>query len=510
MGLIYIATLRLNTKQAYIGQTVLSLKERRRQHERNRQVWSLSECNFDRILLNYGILNWDWEILDSNVEDGELHRIEKEFIEIYQKKGYDLFNINHNTKLNPRIDANKRANKKLTATINGRKTWDKENRNAHKARFITGKIKPVFNITLQRKYDSITDLRDIEKISIKTIETLCEEGKPNEKTGFQYAYLDENEKPKLKEGHKQKYPILNKIEIQDIKTKESQQIDIFKAALIIKCRKSALTCMKILNLGGKKDIISCNGYIIFALDDNGNRIETESHKRRLERELLNKENLSIWKWNLNESKWIFEQTVLGANNVSLFLQDKIGGDQQSSYYINKISEILTGKRKHIKGYCITTNTDQPKFKPLIKKNKVIYLNSDGNIKIFDSVMTAGMELGIEPRSITACCRGKINKAVGKRFAWADEKGEPIYTQKHKDYSNNKTGLGKSVYWEEGSKSFNSISELRRHLLSLLDKGDERVVFVPKADKLSKIAKGDLPGEFKDGNIVFKLTLKMIE
>ena len=58
MGLIYIATFRYNTKQVYIGKTVLSLEERKRQHERNNQVWHLNENNFDRIGLSI-ILSFD-------------------------------------------------------------------------------------------------------------------------------------------------------------------------------------------------------------------------------------------------------------------------------------------------------------------------------------------------------------------------------------------------------------------------------------------------------------------
>ena len=54
MGIIYKVTFKQCPNEIYIGQTILSLEERQRQHERNPKVWSLPDYHFDRILLSKG------------------------------------------------------------------------------------------------------------------------------------------------------------------------------------------------------------------------------------------------------------------------------------------------------------------------------------------------------------------------------------------------------------------------------------------------------------------------
>ena len=268
--------------------------------------------------------------------------------------------------------------------------------------------------------------------------------------------------------------------------------------------------MKILNLGGKRNDITCNGFIIFALHENGERIETSNHTRILERIKEDNETIFIWLWNKVEAKWQFEKKVNGYSDASKFLSD-IFDFSKPSFFRNKISEILKGKRTHIKSYTFTSTPEIPNSKPIMKLQPLILLNAkDGrNIK-FENAKTAAEELGVDSRHIIECCNGKLISTGGYRFALADKNNQPIYRKRHNDYLRKITGLGTSVYWVEGEKSFHSIAECKRYLDELFAKGDPRVLFVPKREKLAKIASGEISNVLGSGIKEFKITLKMIK
>jgi len=222
MGIIYKVTYQLDPNIIYIGQSVLSLNERRRQHERNPNVWNLSDDSFDKILLKKGLDNWKWEILENNLETKEdLDRAEISNIKLHEEKGFKLLNIIHN----PYNEvANQIKDGKKHSNYGAVKAWDEANQNAHKARYYTGKIKPVINLTSGNKYKTIIELRDKEKVSTPLINKLCETGEPHPQNGNQYAFLDLDDNPILKEGHNKSYPLLQKIEIVEIKTGTSKQL----------------------------------------------------------------------------------------------------------------------------------------------------------------------------------------------------------------------------------------------------------------------------------------------
>ena len=501
MGLIYKVTYETDPNIIYIGQTVLSMEERRRQHERNPNVWQLSDESFDKILLKKGLDNWKWEIIERNIETKEeLDRTEINYVRFYRGKGYKLLNIIHNT------NEDFKKNKTNYGAV---KTWDTNNTKAHKARYLTGKIKPVINLTKNIEYKTIVELRDKEKISTPTINKLCETGEPHPQTGNQYAFLDIENKPILNDGHTKSYPILQKIEMLDIKTGEKYQVNLFEATSKAKCNLGELTKMKILNLGGKRNDLTCNGYLFFRLNENGERIETDKHKQILLRAEINRTDIYIWLWNREKEKWEFLNKVEGYLQASEFLANKLKTKKPSSYS-SKIIEIIKGQRKHLKGYSFTITSEVPNNKPLHKLQPVIWLNSKSGQQIyFDNAKIAAEELGLESQYIIECCNGKKNMTGGYRFAWSNEKNEPIYTKQHENYLRKKIGLGMSVYWVEGELSFQSIAELKRYLDNLCANNDYRVPYVPKAEKLSKIAKGEISGHLGKGENKFKITLKMI-
>jgi len=501
MGIIYKATYKIDPNLIYIGQTVLSMEERRRQHERNPNVWKLPDESFDKILLKKGLDNWKWEIIEKNIRTKEeLDRAEINNIRFYSEKGYKLLNIIHITN---------NSHLKNKTNYGAVKAWDKKNKKAHTARYLTGKIKPIINLTKNIKYKTIVELRDKEKISTPTINTLCKTGEPHPRTGDQYAFLDLENNPILNDGHTKSYPILQMIEMLNIKTGDKFRVNLSEATTIAKCNLGELTKMKILNLGGKRNDLTCNGYLFFPLNENGERIETDKHKQILERATINKADIYIWSWNQEKEKWEFLNKVEGYQQASEFLANKFN-TQKSSIYSSKINEIIKGKRKHLKGYSFTITSEAPNNKPLLKLQPVIWLNSKNGQQIyFDNAKIAAEELGLESEYIIECCNGKKNMTGGCRFAWSNEKNEPIYTKQHENYLRKKIGLGMSVYWVEGEQTFQSIAELKRHLDNLCANNDNRVPYVPKAEKLSKIARGEISGFLGKGDNKFKITLKMI-
>lgn len=507
MGIIYKVTYKIESNIIYIGQSLLSLAERRRQHERNPNVWQLSEKSFDKILLKKGLDNWKWEIIENDINTNEeLDKREIFNIKLYKEKGYKLLNIIHNRKIHGNNDIDLK-NKHSYGAV---KSWDKSNKKAHIARYYNEKIKPVINLTSGERYKTIVELRDSEKVSNPIINKLCNTGEPHPQTGNQYAFLDLENNPILKKGHNKSYPLLQKIEIVEIKTEKKYSIGLFEAKSIINCQLWELTKMKILNLGGNRNDITCNGFIIFALNENGERIETDRHKKILERAKKNKIDIFIWSWNQKKSKWEFANKVKGYTNASKFLANKIN-IQKPSILSNKIIEILKGERTHIKGYTFTSISEIPERKPIKKLQPIILLNSNkGEHIYYKNAKIAAEKLGLESKYIIDCCNGKTNTTGGYRFAWSNAKGDPIYTKQHEIYLRKKTGLGMSVYWVEGEQTFHSIAELKRHLDYLYSQNNDRVPYVPKADKLSKIAKGELSGIFGKGDYKFKITLKIIE
>jgi hypothetical protein len=91
MGIIYKVVLKTDRNTIYIGQTTLSLEDRKNQHETNRGT-NLKQDDFDTILLRKGTDNWDWSIIGSNIPDDELASFEIHYIKSHIKNGYRLLN----------------------------------------------------------------------------------------------------------------------------------------------------------------------------------------------------------------------------------------------------------------------------------------------------------------------------------------------------------------------------------------------------------------------------------
>ena len=91
--LIYKVTNNING-QIYIGQTTLSLEQRKYKHEQESRSKYRKTVKFHNALLKYGFSNFTWEILRKCNSQEELDYFEKYYIQLYdscnRNKGYNL------------------------------------------------------------------------------------------------------------------------------------------------------------------------------------------------------------------------------------------------------------------------------------------------------------------------------------------------------------------------------------------------------------------------------------
>lgn len=90
MGCIYLVTNRINGKQ-YVGQTVRTISYRRKRHEKGASP--NSRMLICRALARYGIDNFDWDEVYSDVPDEDLNRLEMEAIKWYNSKSPNGYNL---------------------------------------------------------------------------------------------------------------------------------------------------------------------------------------------------------------------------------------------------------------------------------------------------------------------------------------------------------------------------------------------------------------------------------
>ena len=86
-GQIYLAKNKLDNK-IYIGQTTLTLEQRKKKHKRN---YSHSNAHFHRALRKYGFDNFEWIILEETDTQEKLDNLEIKYIAKYNsiKNGYN-------------------------------------------------------------------------------------------------------------------------------------------------------------------------------------------------------------------------------------------------------------------------------------------------------------------------------------------------------------------------------------------------------------------------------------
>ena len=202
---------------------------------------------------------------------------------------------------------------------------------------------------------------------------------------------------------------------------------------------------------------TCKGMSFCYLDDSGSEILTASHHKYFEHQ-----------------KQVSSTTYAAyhasdTNYTKPYLFDSIDELCQTlNLPKSHILAVCRGERQHVNGYRIARydkDNNQPiltdAHKRPIRKilRKVLCLDDN---QLFDTPAAAGRHYGLDSQQISLCCRG-ILKSTGrgstrKRFAYADEQGNPILTPKHQEpLSTRRTRL----FCPQLGREFQSVAEFCR-------------------------------------------------
>lgn len=317
MGLIYKATFKGDANKVYIGKTILTLEERKRGHEQNQKRDELSVHSFDRALIEEGLKNWDWEILEDNIKsDSLLIKQETKYINEYWKNGFQLYNEHHNPDHPNRAE---KSGAKVKASEKGASmAWDPKNDQARTSRFHQGKIIPVINMTTNRRFEFIRDAAKEDGVSTTMIHKLCNSGEPDSRKGYQYAKLSIDGEPIYKKGHHQDYPILGQLVAHNYETNEEFRGTILELSKKLGCEVNILQVMRCLGLGGTRNTIQYKGFLFYATDEDGNKILTDQHRKKLNDLEMEKQSIYIWEWSRKEkngSMKLRKRELINARNL---------------------------------------------------------------------------------------------------------------------------------------------------------------------------------------------------
>jgi group I intron endonuclease len=113
-GVIYKATNLVNEK-SYIGQTIRTLKLRKKQHAWY-ALYNRDNTYFHSALRKYGVENFDWEVIDECVNAESLNKME-----IYYIGYYDTYNNGYNLTLGGSNLMSEKVKKKISEANKGKK-----------------------------------------------------------------------------------------------------------------------------------------------------------------------------------------------------------------------------------------------------------------------------------------------------------------------------------------------------------------------------------------------------
>lgn len=178
--IIYKATNLINNK-TYIGQTVLDLKTRRRQHENS---YKYKNCYaFSKAIKKYGKENFKWEIIDTATTIEELNKKESYYIELYKsltsQNGYNLKGGGDNSFLTEEVK------QKISQAQIGEK-----NHMYGKKGELNSTSKRVKNITTGNIYGSASECAEKENINFSHVCAVCR-GEIGSTNNYIYRYIDD-------------------------------------------------------------------------------------------------------------------------------------------------------------------------------------------------------------------------------------------------------------------------------------------------------------------------------
>lgn len=413
VSIIYGARCLINSKW-YIGKTDRSLEERIKEHKRSAST--NAPDLFHKTMRDMGLRNFEWKELERCPKE-EVYKREKKWIKDLGAESIEILNTTHARKISKPSGSVIRSN--VQSAIAGKQAW--QNPSAKKWMQLSGKLMPVINLETGQKYQSLSDASKKGPDRRPGIKKSCETGRPA-LTGNRYAYLDIDGNPILKKGHKAKFSRTKRV--KNLITGKIYN-SIAEAANI---HGSSASQVQAVCKGKYK---TAKGIPFCYIDDNGKDILTGKHHKYCE-EKEQKKNLAYAAWRIgdvNKEKMVIYDTTEELSKV-------LGVNQAH------IPAVCRGKRQHDHGWRIAffdKNTKKLNLKEShltkIKKQlrKIICLDDN---KTFNNLAAAAKYYGLIQGQIGSCCEGVLKstgqKDLRRRFAYLDDKGKPIITQKHKE------------------------------------------------------------------------------
>ena len=448
----------------YIGQTTQPLKRRIEQHKqeavKNRTIY------FYQALLDYGLENWDWDILITCEQD-KANEQEKYFIEKFSADLHStVLNTSHAQKMKKRTGA---LVPKTPALRSKRlKPFEKSKMGEMSLR-AEGGLKPVLNMKTENSYLSLSEAARVDGVSKDKIRNSCKTGKML-LDGTRYAHLDIEDNPILTSGHHKDIYIGKNAK----KVKNLVSGKIFDSTAEVAKALGVSSSVVDGAARGKYSIIK-KKYVFCFLDDNGNEMRLPQHEQALQK-LKRQKGINFCAWHVDdvERKKMYYFKTLPELYAALKIRNK-----------SHVKSVCDGSRSHVEKWRIA-RWDQEKDLPIFMAkhsghpNKIIRrLMCLSDKKVFDSVAEAGKHYGLDAQGIAMCCKGKQKTVYWKnheskkkerlRFAYIDDNEAPILTESH--YADNETLAArgkkrilltnKNKVEETGREKFNSLAEYCR-------------------------------------------------
>jgi group I intron endonuclease len=423
ISIIYMARCTLKKNLIYIGKShQISLESRIEQHKQ--QARSGDSTPFHQALIDEGLNNWEWSIIETCDAKDEYEREEK-YITQFGAAPIDLLNVTHIRKT--RNLRNKKYSIKILQKNKGNRIIPSGKSELGKLFARTsGQLKPVINLKTNRRYESALETARNENKSISTIRICCSSGKMLD-DGTRYAYLNLDNEPDLKEGHSKEH-YLGKRETRAVKNLINGKVykSIHDAAKEYDISKSCVDGVargKYLTVRGR--------WVFCYLDENGLEMINERHKKGIEK-VKNKDSIKYVAWHIDDQNITSPRYYKNLDELCSKLNIKNKGH---------VRAVCEGRRSHVEKWRIAfydQNTEKPNLYESHNKapkkviRKVVCLNDK---KEFSCGLEAGRFYGINASQITKCAGGGAKSVYCDkkrlRFAFLDDDGNPIIKEAHK-------------------------------------------------------------------------------
>lgn len=450
-SIIYLAQCTIDRDQIYVGKTHQeNLEVRIIQHEQKARFGDSTP--FHKTMIEYGLRNWEWKVLEICDIEEEFEK-ETGYIQRLNASPIDLLNVSQNRK------TSSKQRSYLSKILEGKiakRAVPLEKSELGKAFLIQdGKLKPIINLKTNKIYESLNNAAKVENINISTLRNCCKTGKML-KDGTKYAFLDIDNNPVVTEGHSKDVCIGQRLNAKKVKNLISGKIyqNSYTAAKYYNVSPSIID-----GAARGKYMVILEKYVFCFLDENGNELINDKHKKGLEK-LSKKEETKYVAWHIEDSEMnkllYFKKLDELCNNLEI----------KSKAHVKAVCD---GQRSHAEKWRIAYYdsiqkspilTDKHKEKPKRVIRELICLNDN---KVFKNGIAAGRFYGISSQQITKCAAG-FAKSVYKgkdrlRFAFIDEFGTPILTDMHSESLS--TRGDKRIIRISTGELFNSLAEYIR-------------------------------------------------